>query len=75
MKQYHTRSAQYDQILKKNEQMYSLLALCVALSPVCQQLLDENVANLLRDRNMEKITRLNRGDEHVRAPPSSLLLN
>ena len=32
-KQYHTRSYQYEQILKKNEQMYALLALSVSLSP------------------------------------------
>lgn len=32
-KQYHTRSYQYDQILKKNEQMYALLALAVSISP------------------------------------------
>jgi len=30
-KQYHTRSYQYDQILKKNEQMYALLAVAASL--------------------------------------------
>ena len=32
-KQYHTRSYQYDQIIKKNEQMYALLAIVLCLCP------------------------------------------
>ncbi|KAJ6674103.1 EUKARYOTIC TRANSLATION INITIATION FACTOR 3 SUBUNIT L [Salix viminalis] len=41
-KQYHHKSSQYEQILKKNEQMYALLAICLSL---CQQvkLLDETL--------------------------------
>lgn len=65
VKQYHARSAQYDQILKKNEQMYALLAITVALSPASQKLLDENVMTQLRDRNAEKIARMVRGDVAV----------
>ena len=38
--QYHTRTYQYDAIVKKTEQMYALVAMCVALSP---QRVDENV--------------------------------
>lgn len=34
---------QYEQLLKKNEQMYALLALCVALCPAAGKGLDENV--------------------------------
>lgn len=62
IKQYHARSAQYDQILKKNEQMYALLAITVALSPASQKLLDENVATQLRERNAEKVAKMTRGD-------------
>lgn len=32
-----------DLVLKKNEQMYALLALTVALQPACMRLLDDNV--------------------------------
>ena len=62
VKQYHTRSTQYDQILKKNEQMYALLAITVTLSPAAQKLLDENVTTQLRERNAEKMAKMVRGD-------------
>ncbi|GFH09297.1 eukaryotic translation initiation factor 3 subunit L, partial [Haematococcus lacustris] len=62
VKQYHSRSAQYDQILKRNEQMYGLLACVVALCPVTQKGLDENVLAQLRERNADKISRMARGD-------------
>mmetsp|Transcript_19202 Transcript_19202/g.53747 ORF Transcript_19202/g.53747 Transcript_19202/m.53747 type:complete len:518 (-) Transcript_19202:405-1958(-) len=64
-KQYHVRSVQYDQILKKNEQMYALLACVVALCPAAHKLLDENVATQLRDRNADKILRMGRGELSV----------
>lgn len=50
MKQYHQRSAQYEQILKKNEQMYALTAIVLALCPAAQRELDENVMNTLREK-------------------------
>ena len=65
VKQYHSRSAQYDQILKKNEQMYALLAITLALCPAAHKLLDENVGTQLRDRNAEKMSRMVRGDVAV----------
>lgn len=65
VKQYHARSAQYDQILQKNEQMYALLAITVSLSPASSKLLDENVATQLRERNLEKINKMTRGDVEV----------
>jgi translation initiation factor 3 subunit L len=40
-KQYHTRSAAYDIIVKKNEQMFALLAMLVALCPY--QGIEENL--------------------------------
>eukprot|EP00708_Paratrimastix_pyriformis_P002410 GAFH01001156.1.p1 GENE.GAFH01001156.1~~GAFH01001156.1.p1 ORF type:complete len:532 (-),score=214.31 GAFH01001156.1:295-1863(-) len=57
---YHTRSYQYDTLVKKNEQMYALLALCLALYP---QRIDENLQAVLRERLADKISRLQRGDE------------
>ena len=50
VKQYHSRSAQYEQILKKNEQMYALTAIALALCPAAQRELDEAVLNLLREK-------------------------
>jgi translation initiation factor 3 subunit L len=47
-KQYHHKSPKYDQILKKNEQMYALLAVCLSLCPH-NKLIDENVSNQLKE--------------------------
>jgi len=55
-KQYHTRSYQYDQILKKNEQMYCLLAVAASLSP--EQSLDENLVSQLRDKYADRMSRM-----------------
>jgi len=55
-KQYHTRSYQYDQILKKNEQIYALLALAISLSP--QQQIDDNLLATLRDKFSERMSRM-----------------
>eukprot|EP01135_Chromosphaera_perkinsii_P009691 Nk52_evm17s1837 gene=Nk52_evmTU17s1837 len=59
-KQYHTRSYQYDQILKKNEQMYALLAMTVTL---CPQRIDESVHAVLREKLYDKLMRMQKGDE------------
>merc|ERR1712166_797245 len=58
-KQYHTRSSSYDVIIKKNEQMFALLALLVSL---CPYRLEENLQALLREKYAEKVSRLQRGD-------------
>jgi len=59
MKQYHTRSYQYDEIVKKHEQLYALLAITVSL---CPQRIDENVHTFLREKFSEKLLRMQRGD-------------
>ncbi|CAL5229382.1 g12696 [Coccomyxa viridis] len=61
VKQYHSRSAQYEQILKKNEQMYALTAITLALCPAAQRELDETVMNTLKDKYNEKMGRMVRG--------------
>jgi translation initiation factor 3 subunit L len=53
-------SYQYDQMRKKEEQMYSLLLICTAL---CPQPLDESINKEIRDRFPEKHARLQRGEE------------
>merc|ERR1711871_534163 len=59
-KQYHTRSYQYDQILKKNEQMYALLAICLSL---CPYRIDENVHATVREKYTDKMVRMQKCDE------------
>ena len=63
VKAFHQRSAQYDQILKKNEQMYALVAVALALCPAAQRALDENVLNTLRDKYGDKMLKMQRGSE------------
>lgn len=64
-KQYHTRSYQYDQILKKNEQMYALLAVAASLCP--QQSLDENLVHQLRDKYGDRMGRMQSNNVDVGA--------
>jgi len=61
-KQYHTRSYQFEQIMKKSEQMYALLAICISL---CPQRVDENVHATLRDKFGDKMQKMQRGEEPV----------
>jgi len=58
-KQYHTRSYQFDQMMRKSEQMYALLSICVSL---CPQRVDENVHAALRDKYGEKMLKMQKGD-------------
>lgn len=48
------RGPGYEQILKKNEQMYALLAVTLALCPAASRLLDESVTTTLREKYGEK---------------------
>lgn len=59
-KQYHARSNFYDQISKKNDQIYALLAIAIS---ICPQRIDENIHSTLREKQNEKIQRMQRGDE------------
>ncbi|KAL9226819.1 hypothetical protein vseg_002588 [Gypsophila vaccaria] len=61
-KQYHQKSPQYEQILKKNEQMYALLAVCISLCPQTK-LVEETVNSQLREKYGEKMNRMQRYDE------------
>ncbi|XP_051129923.1 uncharacterized protein LOC127250602 [Andrographis paniculata] len=61
-KQYHQKSPQYDQILKKNEQMYGLLAICLSLCPQLD-LVDETVNTQLREKYGEKMIRMQKNDD------------
>ncbi|EDO38083.1 predicted protein [Nematostella vectensis] len=54
-----TKSYQYEEIMKKNDQMYNLLAIALTL---CPQQLDENVHSQLREKCTEKMQKLQKGD-------------
>ncbi|KXJ28540.1 eukaryotic translation initiation factor 3 subunit L [Exaiptasia diaphana] len=56
---FQTKSYQFEQIMKKGEQMYSLLAIAVTL---CPERLDENVSAQMREKCGEKLQKLQRGD-------------
>ncbi|EIE77654.1 hypothetical protein G6F46_004206 [Rhizopus delemar] len=59
-KQYHSSSYQFDQIIKKGDQMYSLLAICIAL---CPTRLDENIHSQLREKHGEQLYKMQKGED------------
>jgi translation initiation factor 3 subunit L len=59
-KQNYARSYQFDQVIKKSEQMYGLLAICLSL---CPQRVDETVHTTLREKYSDKMVRMQKGDE------------
>ncbi|KAL2236060.1 UNVERIFIED_CONTAM: Eukaryotic translation initiation factor 3 subunit L [Sesamum indicum] len=63
-KQYHQKSPQYEQILKKNEQMYALLAISLSLCPQVK-LVEEVVNSQLREKYGEKMSRMQRYDDEA----------
>ncbi|CAN1346890.1 Eukaryotic translation initiation factor 3 subunit L [Linum perenne] len=63
-KQYHQKSPQYEQILKKNEQMYALLAIGLSLCPQLK-LVEETVNSQLREKYGEKMGRMQRYDDEA----------
>ncbi|KAF2863766.1 eukaryotic translation initiation factor 3 [Piedraia hortae CBS 480.64] len=52
------KGAQYDNIHKRVDQMYALVAICVALSPTR---LDDTIHTALREKYGEQLTRMQRG--------------
>lgn len=56
----NTQSYQYDHMVKKQDQMYVLLLICIAL---CPQPLDESLEKHIRDKHADKQLRLHRGEE------------
>lgn len=62
---HQSRGAVYEQILKKNEQMYALLAICTAMCPTTNRLLDEAVANTLREKYGEKVRSMTGGSSET----------
>ncbi|KAF2665607.1 putative eukaryotic translation initiation factor 3 subunit EifCl [Microthyrium microscopicum] len=52
------KSSQYDSIAKKNDQMYALIAICVAFQPTR---LDDTIHTALREKYGEQFNRMQRG--------------
>ncbi|KAI9723130.1 MAG: hypothetical protein M1828_004378 [Chrysothrix sp. TS-e1954] len=52
------KNAQYDTITKKTDQMYALIAICVAFNPTR---LDDTIHTALRDKYGEDLNRMQRG--------------
>eukprot|EP01116_Phalansterium_solitarium_P004945 TRINITY_DN16187_c0_g1_i1.p1 TRINITY_DN16187_c0_g1~~TRINITY_DN16187_c0_g1_i1.p1 ORF type:complete len:532 (-),score=91.29 TRINITY_DN16187_c0_g1_i1:120-1715(-) len=59
-KAFSQRSYAFDQIQKKNEQLYGLLSICLSL---CPQRVDENIHAVLREKYSDKMLRMQRGDD------------
>ncbi|QRV93297.1 eukaryotic translation initiation factor 3 subunit L [Ceratobasidium sp. AG-Ba] len=60
MRQYHTRSYQYDQINRTADRMYALLAMCNALSP---SRLDDAIMTNLKEKYGEQHAKMTKGTE------------
>ena len=52
------KNAQYDSMVKRNDQMYALVAICVAFNPTK---LDDIIHTALREKYGDQLTRLQRG--------------
>ncbi|CAH9076539.1 unnamed protein product [Cuscuta europaea] len=63
-KQHHQKSSQYEQILKKNEQMYALLAISLCLCPQVK-LVEETVNSQLREKYGDKMMKMQRYDDEA----------
>ncbi|QRW21020.1 eukaryotic translation initiation factor 3 subunit L [Rhizoctonia solani] len=64
MRQYHTRSYQYDQINRTADRMYALLAICNALSP---SRLDDAITTNLKEKYGEQHIKMTKGQEGMAA--------
>lgn len=56
---FQTKVQLYDQIQKQNDQMYTLLSICLVLHPMR---IDESVHSQLREKHGDKMQRMQKGD-------------
>ncbi|OLY80390.1 Eukaryotic translation initiation factor 3 subunit L [Smittium mucronatum] len=71
-RQYQVKSFHFDVINKKADQMYALLAMCMALSP---SRVDEQTHSMLREKYGEQQNRLQRGGEEALATFQELFMH
>jgi len=65
LKVSHTRPYSLDMMLKKQEQMYALLAIATTVCITQRVPLEEGVINSLREKYGEKMSKLQQGDVHI----------
>jgi len=58
---FQSKTYLYDQINKQNEQMHTLLAICLVLHPMC---IDESVESQLREQYIDKMLKMQKGDQN-----------
>lgn len=56
---FQSRTYLYDQINKQNDQMYTLLAICLVLHPIC---IDETIYSHLREKYADRMLKMQKGD-------------
>lgn len=56
---FQNKTYLYDQINKQNDQMYTMLAICLALHPIC---IDETVYSHLREKYGDRMIKMQKGD-------------
>uniref|UniRef100_A0A7S0N753 Eukaryotic translation initiation factor 3 subunit L n=1 Tax=Cryptomonas curvata TaxID=233186 RepID=A0A7S0N753_9CRYP len=59
--QHLTRPYQYEQVMKRSEQMYRLIAMCISLCP--QRSVEDSVLQYLQDKYADQLARLSKGEE------------
>jgi len=57
---FQAKTYLYDQINKQNDQMHTLLAICLVLHPMC---IDESVESQLREQYIDKMLKMQKGDQ------------
>lgn len=56
---FQSRTYLYDQINKQNDQMFTLLAICLVLHPIC---IDETIYSHLREKYADRMLKMQKGD-------------
>ncbi|PWZ03232.1 eukaryotic translation initiation factor 3 subunit L [Testicularia cyperi] len=71
LRQYHTRSYQYDQINKTADRMYALLSMACAL---CPTRLDENIQTQMREKYGDQFNKMTKAGDEAQSAFQELFL-
>mmetsp|Transcript_53369 Transcript_53369/g.130396 ORF Transcript_53369/g.130396 Transcript_53369/m.130396 type:complete len:558 (-) Transcript_53369:168-1841(-) len=61
--QHLAQPYQYEQITKRSEQMYKLIAMCIAISP--QRQVEDSIMQYLQEKYQDQMSRLAKGEESM----------
>jgi len=61
--QHLTRPYQYEQLNKRSEQMYKLIAICISLCP--QRSVEDSIMQYIQDKYSDQLSRLSKGEESM----------